>query len=174
MGISWKRCGDNKLKKGFLLAIGIIGILMVIYGLAESYIFPEQKNETQKKVQIKVPNTEPNLMFVSATEYSQYDSIGGTIVKLLDFKNDKINTTCWEKILYPDKSTYMDWTQMNQQWEYGNYYINFSIPSIQGIYDQEVRCIVGNKNISLGKGFHVGESNATDIILSTAYGETYG
>jgi hypothetical protein len=99
---------------------------------------------------------------VSETEYSLKDGIGSTIIKLSDYKGDKINTTCWEKILYPDKSTYIDWSEMSQHLEYSNYYFNFDIPDIIGIYDQEVRCLVSSKNISLGKGFHV--SNITNVI----------
>jgi hypothetical protein len=98
----------------------------------------------------------PNLVFVSQTEYEIGDGTGSTIVKLTDYKADKIDTVCWEQIMYPNKSIYIDWLPMVQQLNYSNYYMDFPIPSVVGIYDQEVRCEVSNKNISIGKGFHVG------------------
>ena len=104
-------------------------------------------------------NQAPQFEFVSQTEYTQSDGNASTIVKLIDWKGDKINTTCWETVLYPDKTTYLGWTTMIQQWTYGNYYLTFNLPSQLGEYDQEVRCFVSSKNISIGKGFHV--SNIT-------------
>jgi len=121
-----------------------------------------EKNNTQKPQLVVSSNQEPVFQFVSATEYQIGDTNGSTIIKLADYRGDKINTTCWEKILYPDKSTYIEWSEMIWHSEYSNYYLNFDIPSVVGIYDQEVRCIVNNKNISLGKGFHV--SNISNII----------
>jgi hypothetical protein len=57
---------------------------------------------------------------------------------------------------------------MTQQWEYGNYFSNFTLPTIVGIYDQEVRCLVNNKNISIGKGFHIGNlTNTIQKIVDT-------
>ena len=111
---------------------------------------------TRPTIKIDTQDRSPKLSFVSATEYTKGDGNGSTIVKLIDWRGDKINTTCWETILYPDKTTYVDWTEMKQYWEYGNYYMNFVVPETLGIYDQEVRCYVSNKNISIGKGFHVG------------------
>jgi hypothetical protein len=119
--------------------------------------------EKSSIIKLITPDTTPNLQFVSETEYQFGDGSGATIIKLTDHKGDKINTTCWEQILYPDKSVYVSWTSMIQQWEYGNYYMNFALPSsIIGIYDQEVRCLVSSKNVSLGKGFHLG--NLTNVI----------
>lgn len=154
---------------GFLKGSGIfVFFCMVVFlsyytytnsGLALSK--QDLENLTNEKVSLII-DRRPLLQFVSETEYTFGDGQGSTIVKLTDFKGDKINTTCYEKILYPDKSTYIDWTVMTQHWEYGNYYFNFNLPVIIGIYDQEVRCIVSNKNLSLGKGFHL--SNITNTI----------
>ena len=114
------------------------------------------------RISITAPDTTPVLQFVSSTEYSIEDGNGATIIKLNDYKGDKINTTCWETILYPDKSVYIGWTEMTPQLEFSNYYFNFPVPQVIGVYDQEVRCLISNKNISLGKGFHV--SNLTGVI----------
>lgn len=129
------------------------------------FLTNEPINTTTPKLNFNfLQNTAPTLEFVSATEYSRGDGTGSTIVKLTDWKGDKINTTCYEQIFYPDKSIYVNWTVMLQHWEYGNYYMDFNVPLVLGIYDQEVRCYVGGKNISIGKGFHVG--NLTDMINS--------
>ena len=128
--------------------------------------------EEVEKVEVAQPklnlglNTAPNLEFVSATEYTKGDGNGSTIIKLIDWRGEKINTTCWETILFPNKTMYVDWTIMTQHWEFGNYYMNFPVPEPLGIYDQEVRCIVSNKNISIGKGFHVG--NISNIVEDKA------
>lgn len=120
--------------------------------------------EQSKIVQLVLPDRQPELIFVSSTEYIIGDSSGSTIIKLNDFRGDKINTTCWESILYPDKTVYIDWSVMTYQPEYGNYYFDFPMGSIIGTYDQEVKCLVSNKNISIGKGFHLG--NETAVIES--------
>jgi hypothetical protein len=165
-----------------------ISILFLLFGLLAisgtqlyAYYYPAQE-ETQdntSKVQIKLntQNMQPNMVFVSETEYDFFDKNGSTIIKLTDWKGDFIPTTCWETILYPDKSTYLYWRNMTIQPEYNNYYLNWNVPQYGeplGNYDQEVRCLVSNKNISLGKAFHLGESNATQDIKDAVYGESYG
>ena len=125
----------------------------------------QQINTTPTKSTIAIDiDTKPKFEFVSSTEYTMGDGNGSTIVKLVDWKGEKINTTCWELIQYPNKTIYVDWTIMTQDWTYGNYYMNFVVPTTLGIYDQEARCLVGNKNISLGKGFHVG--NITNMVAN--------
>lgn len=121
------------------------------------------KNVSNKILQFNL-NRDPKLSFVSATEYTKGDGTGSTIIKLVDWRGNWINTTCYEEILYPNKSIYISWTEMNQHPEYSNYYMDFAVPEPLGIYDQEVRCLVGNKNVSLGKGFHV--SNISNVIES--------
>lgn len=175
MGIFRSSCGDNNLKKATSIILMLIGFIVIAYGLTANLETP--KNES-KKIQIKLNNPIesqlPNLEFVSGTEYTAYDDKGGTIVKLTDFLGNRINTTCYEIILNPDKSVFLDWVLMQQQWEYGNYFINFTTPNTEGIYDMEVRCFVSTKNISIGKGFHVSNANSTDILIDKVYGESYG
>ena len=130
----------------------------------ENIITNNETQETKSTLRLNLQDQSPKIEFVSATEYTKGDGNGSTIVKLVDWRGDKINTTCWEKILYPDKTTFTEWTTMTQHWEYGNYYMNFVVPEPLGIYDQEVRCLVGSKNISIGKGFHV--SNISNIVTS--------
>jgi hypothetical protein len=115
-----------------------------------------------KKMIISFNKGDVEMSFVSQTEYTFSDTKGSTIIKLVGNNGEKINTTCYEEILYPDKSIYIAWSPMTQHWVYGNYYMDFSLPTIAGIYDQEVRCLVNNKNISIGKGFHM--SNITNMI----------
>jgi hypothetical protein len=159
----------------FVVIIGIIATMGYSIYYVINYIstdiqplipatLPPADESLKKQTIVFNTNTKPNLEFVSATEYTKGDGNGSTIVKLTDWKGDKINTSCYEKILYPDKTTYIDWTLMTQQWIYGNYYMDFVIPEPLGVYDQEVNCYISGKNISIGKGFHVG--NLSNIITS--------
>lgn len=151
----------------------ILGIVLIVLGLAIKN--PEEKKEIiQQKPQIKLnlPNTQPRLEFVSATEYTIYDNQGGTIIKLLDWLGNNINTNCYEQILYPNKTIYLDWTVMAYQINYSNYYLNWNVPRTEGIFDQEVKCWISGKNYSIGKGFHVGESNLTSEYYNSVYTES--
>lgn len=153
----------------FLIGGSLIsaGIIMNNYqdtdGADNNAIKTDLAEENITKIQIKLPDREPVLSFVSGTEYSPNDEFGGTVVKLSDWKGDGINTDCYLSILFPDKSIYLNWTGMNYQSEYSNYYLDWTVPDIEGIYDMEVRCSYNNKNMSLGKGFHV-NSEATVYI----------
>jgi len=173
---------DEGTKTFFAVAIIVLSVFAVGFGMKYTSKISDNSVEalwnTVDDLKVRVnsltENTTPKLSysfsslstptfeFVSSTEYTRGDGNGSTIIKLLDYKGNNINTTCYEKILYPDKSVYIDWSVMTQHWEYGNYYLNFAVPLTIGIYDQEVRCLVSNKNLSLGKGFHVG--NLTDMI----------
>jgi len=152
-----------------LFALLMTGLAYIITEETKTFIANNVTNETlisptsiAPKISIDLGDRAPSLEFVSATEYTKGDGTGSTIVKLIDWRGDKINTTCWEKILYPNKTTLIEWTDMTQHWEYGNYYMDFAVPEELGIYDQEVRCYVSNKNISIGKGFHV--SNISNVV----------
>jgi len=164
------------LKKTILLLMMALGVgLILTYGIQVGLTKDMPKNESKIQIKINNPaNQQPRFEFVSGTEYLAYDDKGGTIVKLVDFLGNRINTTCYEIILNPDKSVFMDWKKMEQHWEYGNYFINFTTPNSEGIYDMEVKCWVSGKNLSIGKGFHVSNANSTDIMLEMAYGESYG
>lgn len=164
--------------KTFVISILMFALLMtgLAYLVTEEtkvYMANNNSNETlitptpveSSKLKINIGDKTPKLEFVSATEYTKGDGNGSTIVKLIDWRGNKINTTCWETILYPNKTIYIGWTEMIQHWEYGNYYMDFVVPEPLGIYDQEVRCYVSNKNISIGKGFHV--SNISNIVTSS-------
>jgi len=184
VGICRGNKGDNIIKNKIVIGIAILSLIYIAgittYAL---YFLPKDepliKNETKPQIIIQLKEEEnAKIEFVSATEYSFQDEKGMTIVKLSDNQGDWINTSCYETILNPDKSFYLNWTPMIPQPEYANYYLNFSVPRIEGIFDQEVFCEINNKNISLGKGFHVGNSNIlsniSNAIEEMSFGESYG
>lgn len=179
MAVPWGSCGSDKLKlkTSFISSIFfVIGIIIIASAFAIDY-FTHQPAGTKQaddkpKLQINLPDRQPQISFVSSTEYLlDYDTLGGTIIKLTDWKGDFINTICYETILYPDKSTYLGWQSMIQQPEHGNYYINFTVPDFEGIYDMEIRCLVQNKNISVGKGFHVSANFVNSSFNELVFGE---
>lgn len=146
----------------------IIALFLIIVGIAfvSDMISAKEKNYNGVVQQDKSPQEEQaDLSFVSSTEYTSHDTNGSTIVKLRDSHNNFINTTCWETILYPDRSVYFPTTEMYQDLFYGEYFMNFEIPNITGVYSQEVVCVYKNKNISQAKAFHI--SVLGDRILSS-------
>jgi hypothetical protein len=151
----------------------IVSISLVAFAVYESTKETTKQAETEKPaIKINLPNTQPKMEFVSATEYNFFDNQGGTIMKLLDWLGNGISTNCYEQILYPNKTIYLDWTPMIYQSNYSNYYLNWNVPKTEGIFDQEVRCWISGKNYSIGKGFHVGESNLTTEYYNSAYAES--
>lgn len=95
------------------------------------------------------------MSFVSGTEYSSGDTDGQTIITFRDFRNNFINTSCWETILYPNRSIYISETPMNQNVDFGTYYLDFGVGETIGNYQQDVKCLVNNRNVSNGKAYHV-------------------
>lgn len=154
----------KKSVRDFLILATIFGLLL----LAVFVLDDGNPNYNGVVEASKVPEDENvRLDFISGTEYNlPRDHNGSTIVSLRDNNNNFINTTCWNTILYPDRSVYQPETQMSQDGFYGTYYQHWQIPDDKlGIFQQDVKCFVKNKNISEGKGFHV--SNITNVILAS-------
>jgi hypothetical protein len=148
---------------GFVIMILLISVCVIAYKYVDTSIFLKEPDigYLNKSLSVISIDRQPQISFVSATEYISGDRKGATIIKLEDYKGNKINTTCRESILYPNKTTYIGWSLMSYMSSYGNYYLDFTVPiSPIGEYDQEVRCFVNNKNISIGKGFHLGNTSA--------------
>jgi len=106
------------------------------------------------------------LKWISGTEYVlPRDHNGSSIVTLRDNQNDFINTSCFLTILFPNRSIYLEETLMNQDTFYGAYFLHWLVPESLGVFDQNVKCRVLNKNISSAKSFHI--SNATNVLLAS-------
>jgi len=148
------------------ILIGLCGVFLI--GLAVALIISQNSDKPYNEV-VKQEDVEDEatLTFISGTEYFlPRDSQGSTIVKLRDSKNNFINTSCFLVILYPNRTIYLSESEMLQDLTYGSYYLHWDVPDDRlGVYDQEVKCLVKNKNISSAKAFHV--SNITNILIES-------
>jgi len=102
--------------------------------------------------------TEGYLFFVSHTEYWSVDDTGQTIVRLQDFKGNPITANwCNTTIYYPNKTVYINNFPMIATAIAGNYYMNFTPPVEEGIYEEFVNCSYGSPQrfISTSESFHV-------------------
>jgi hypothetical protein len=131
---------------------------LIIIGIFYSLGFFEITTQPYKKV-VQPENLKedeiPTLSWVSSTEYTTKDADGSTIVKIRDNHNNFINTSCLETILFPNRTVYLQETQMNQDFVYGEYFLDFAIPDTYGVYSQEVKCLFKDKNVSSAKAFHI-------------------
>src|SRR3990172_6402934 len=88
----------------------------------------------------------PQVQIISSTTYVPYEN-GQVIARFLDYKFDPISTNCTATVLYPNKTIFI-----NQQMAFvsilDNFYANFIVPEIYGVYEYSVTCLVNNKNIS--------------------------
>lgn len=110
-------------------------------------------------------NEQVVLQVVSGTEYYPEDE-GQFIIRLTDIRSRPLSGFCRGTILYPNKTFYIINQTMNPSPIDGNYYFNFSIPAVYGIYEEYTECYV-NTTFGLAlstksSSFHV---NDLDSIL---------
>lgn len=104
-----------------------------------------------------------SISFVSSTEYvNPYEGLGMTITRLESATRASINTTCTLTIISPERSAYLNETNMTYDPLYFSYYASWQVPPLNGIYEQLVTCLVNARNITSSKAFHV--SNATALL----------
>lgn len=151
--------------KDIVLIIALFSIIIGIIFISDTINAKETPYKNVVQQENLKDNEQVEISFVSSTEYTSKDSNGSTIVKLRDSHNNFVNTTCWETILYPNRTIYLQTTEMNQDLGFGEYWINFEISDTTGVYSQEVMCLYKNKNISSAKAFHI--SALGDRILNS-------
>ncbi|OGO13827.1 MAG: hypothetical protein A2Y53_03625 [Chloroflexi bacterium RBG_16_47_49] len=98
------------------------------------------------------------LTYVSSTEYIATDE-GQTVVRLTDFRNNPLSATCYDTILYPNKTNFLTNTAMSADGQ-ANYYHTFTVPAQDGVYTTIVNCTYGSKEITNSKTFHVSLLNS--------------
>ena len=99
--------------------------------------------------------TNPFLSMVSGTEYISGEQ-GQVIIRLEDSKENPItNANCLVSVLYPDKSFFIVDEQMQTTSVSGNYYITFTTPEAEGVYEEHIVCSIGGKDIHVSSSFHV-------------------
>jgi hypothetical protein len=121
---------------------GIVILLIAISSITALFAL-----DTQDKIV-------PKITYISSTEYVSGDS-GQTIIRLTDFKGIAlIAASCYDTILYPNKTIFQLNASMSIDAQ-GNYYDIFTIPSQDGVYETTVVCELSNKEYSNSKTFHV-------------------
>ena len=95
------------------------------------------------------------LSMVSGTEYISGEQ-GQVIIRLEDSRGNSLtNVDCLVSVLYPDKSFFIIDEQMRTTSVDGNYYITFTTPEAEGVYEEHIICGVGGKDLHVSSSFHV-------------------
>ena len=92
---------------------------------------------------------------VSRTEYVPLDD--GQVISEIRFALSftPVPATCYASVFYPNKTVFIsDWV-MTPQNSTGTQYVNFTVPSVEGVYEYQSRCEYNNRNYTTSKAFHV-------------------
>lgn len=95
------------------------------------------------------------LTMISHSEYMSGEQ-GQILSRLLDYQGYSISTAnCSVDVLYPDRTYFINSDAMN--YNMGSYYYNFTVPSIEGVYQYRATCVYGapSKTRSIMNSFHV-------------------
>ncbi|MBS3106388.1 hypothetical protein J4419_01855 [Candidatus Woesearchaeota archaeon] len=119
----------------------------------------------------------PFLDMVSGTEYISGE-YGQVIARLTDRSDNPIaDASCTVTVVYPDKSYFLLDAAMQQSAEPGNYYREFTTPTITGIYEETVTCSftrLGKPSaIKISSSFHVSVALNFIVDLSIREREHY-
>jgi hypothetical protein len=121
-------------------------------------------------------NTTSDLKMVSGTEYISGE-FGQVIIRLTDrFGNEIIDATCSATILYPDKTYFLLDASMGLSTTGGNYYREFTTPSVTGIYEEIITCTFdknGPRTEKISSSFHVSPALNFVVELSQREREHY-
>jgi hypothetical protein len=126
---------------------------------------------------VLLPDFEPAIRFVSGTEYISGE-FGQVIVRLADKDgNPIINADCNATVLYPDKSYFLLDYPLGPSSQPGNYYAEFTTPTITGIYEETVKCAAVSKNkhkeVFISSSFHVSVALNFIVEMSALQAERY-
>jgi hypothetical protein len=124
-----------------------------------------------------VSGIEPILRFVSGTEYISGET-GQVIVRLSDTNGNPINNAmCNVSILYPDKSYFLVDFPLVPSSEPGNYYAQFTTPTLTGIYEETAKCAVISNNkensLTISSSFHVSVALNFIVEMSALQADRY-
>jgi hypothetical protein len=168
--------------KGFFWK-GISIIVMVFLLFSTTYLFfqnlelkKQKPPETMKQETLEAKNatSSENLILdvVSETEYSINDT-GQFIIRLTDSKSNPLTSAlCFGSIAYPDKTIFIENQSMTPSAFAGNYYFEFTVPSIHGVYEEMTTCYVnvswGLAKVTKASSFHVNDLKETIIASNTS------
>lgn len=116
----------------------------------------------------------PLLRMVSGTEYISGET-GQGIVRLSDFKGSPLEgAVCNATILYPDKSYFMLDLELQPSTVPGNYFRQFTTPTVNGIYEETIMCRSGQGDATtVSSSFHVSVALNFIVELSRLQAERY-
>lgn len=116
----------NKIKKFVFAGASILGIMLMFFGV---YSYGNQILESSA------------MEMVSHSEYFSGE-VGQVVGKLYSFNGNPIPANCNVTIYNPDKSTYLAPTTTDDTLEAtdGTHFINFTTPSVEGIYEYMIEC----------------------------------
>jgi len=139
---------DKNLRKKVL----VIFLFLFLFIIVPGYFLNSYLNK-RAEVLIKM---------VSGTEYVSGEN-GQVIVRLNQRRGTPLgNNLCRATVLYPDKTYFLLDYPMVESTTPGNYYAEFIIPAIEGIYEEIITCIVVHDNkvetFKISSSFHVSKA----------------
>jgi hypothetical protein len=101
--------------------------------------------------------TEFGQSWVGGTEYDVNDTNGKIMTRILDPGGNLVeDATCVVSIWYPNQTLYANASNMTQfATKSGNYYYDFIVPSVEGVYPYSVDCTKVSKKYYVANAFHV-------------------
>ena len=129
----------NDTKKEWI-AFSIL-VLMILGGITVYFVRAEEQDISSE--------------IVSQTEYIPGDE--GQVIGELKYvlTGATVPATCYASVYYPNKTiVFYEQTMTNNA--FGTHFLNFTVPSIEGVYEYQTKCDVGAAlNITRSKAFHV-------------------
>lgn len=153
----------QKNKKKIIL---IVSIIILLSALTATFFLLNSKKQ------------ELSLHMVSGTEYISGE-YGQVIVRLADINGNAFSgAVCRANVLYPDKSYFLIDYPMIESTTPGNYYGQFTTPTINGIYEETIFCVYTNdKNeqatYTVSSSFHVSPALNFVVEMSALQAERY-
>ncbi len=134
-------------KKFFNMKTIVIGIAIITLLIVSVNAYGAGKEVVNDNIQMQ---------WVSHTEYWRADS-ASTIVRLINYKGDPYTMdSCTVKILYPDKTVFVNNLPMALSGIDANWYRTDSLDGAPlGTYEQEVTCTKGVQTVKSSQSFHL-------------------
>jgi hypothetical protein len=137
-----------------MVVVGVICLLLLF--VVAMFLLLRGKSEELQKV---VLNDSTEIQMVSSTEYS-YGDEGMIVVTLRNSTYDSIiSAICNVTILYPNRDYYVALANMSigniTMAAMGSYYYNFTVPYVEGVYEYQAVCYIGDRHYTVGRSFHV-------------------
>lgn len=140
--MGWRDINSTTAWRASLLIL----VLAVVSGGTYWYFFSD------------APLSTASLSMVSGTEYISGEE-GQIIVRLATDDGPITDAACNATLLYPDKSYVFIDKKMEETSVRGNYYVGFTTPSTEGVYEERIRCTVGSgeeqETLTTSDSFHV-------------------